>query len=90
MGKKPAEKRKPATAAKEAAAEGSKRATELDKKLRGDIVFSPSNLDGDVLQVRYGYPWGREVSKGHGAPNVLAEGEEDPDDGEEQDDVRWS
>ena len=67
-------------AAKEVVAEGSKRAMELDKKRRGDVVFFPSNLDGPVLQARYGYLWGREVPKGHGAPKVFAEGKEDPPD----------
>lgn len=63
--------------------EGSKkRAAELDKKQRGDVVFFPSNLDGDALVARYGYLWGREVPKGHGAwrNKVLVEGKKDPSD----------
>ena len=76
MGKKTAAKGKRTTATKEAAAEGIKRATELDRRRRGDVVFFPSNLDGEVLQARYGYLWGREVPKGHGAPKVLAEWKE--------------
>nr|XP_020185259.1 neurofilament medium polypeptide-like [Aegilops tauschii subsp. strangulata] len=66
MGKKAAApKGKRATAAQETVAGGSKkRAAELDKKRRGDVVFFPSNLDGDVLKARYGYLWGREVPKG--------------------------
>ena len=38
------------------------------------------NLNGDVLQARYGYLWGRDVPKGHDAPKVLVEGKEDPPD----------
>ena len=80
MRKKYAVKGKQTAAAKEVVTEGSKRATELDRRRRGDVVFFPSNLDGEVLQARYGYLWGREVLKVHGAPKVLAEGKEDPPD----------
>ena len=55
MGKKTVEKGKQTVAAKEVVAEGSKRATELDRKRRGDVVFFPSNLDGPILQARYRY-----------------------------------
>ena len=75
---KAAARGKRATTAKEAAAEGKKRAVELDMKRREDVVFFPSNLDSNALFVRYVYMWGREVSKGHGAPVVLPEGKEDP------------
>ena len=80
MEKKAAAKGKWPTTAKEAAAEGSKKATKLDRRRRGDIVFFPSNLDSKVLQERYGYMWGRDIPKGHGAPKVLAKGGEDPPD----------
>ena len=66
MGKKTIARVQRTTAAKEAAIKGRKRATELDRKRKGDVIFFPSNLDGDVLQARYGYLWGREVPKGHG------------------------
>ena len=77
MGNLAATKGKQTTTRKEAVAEGSKRATELDKRRRGDVVFFPLNLDDGVLEARYGYLWGREVLKGHGASKVLAEGKED-------------
>ena len=80
MGKKPAEKGKHATTMKEVAAEGSKRATELNKKQREDVIFLSSTLSRLVLQARYGYLWGRPVPKGHGAPKVLVEGKQDPPD----------
>ena len=80
MGKKPVEKGKQTAAMKEVVTEGSKRAAELNKKWRGDVVFLPSNLDGSALQARYRYLWGRPVPKGHGAPKVLAEGKQDPPD----------
>ena len=80
MGKKPTEKGKQMAAAKEVSAEGSKRTAELNRRRRGNVVFLPSNLDNPILQVRFGYLWGRPVPKGHGAPKVLAEGKEDPPD----------
>ena len=64
--------------AKEAAAEGSKKSAELNKKRSEDVVFIPSNLSGPVLQARYRYLWGRPVEKGHGAPVVFEAGEVDP------------
>ena len=66
--------------AKEAATEGSKMVTELNKKRRYDVVFILSTLSGPVLQVRYGYLWGRRVPNGHGAPKVFAAGKEAPPD----------
>ena len=77
MVKKPTKKRNPTAAAKEAAAEGSKRSAELNKKWSEDVVFVPSTLSGPVLQEKYGYLWGRPIEKGHGAPVVYAAGEED-------------
>lgn len=64
---------------KDAAAEGKKkRAAELDRKRREDVVFFPLNLDSNTLTVKYAYMWGRAVPKGHGAPVVLPEGDEVP------------
>ena len=53
MGKKPAEKRKPTAATKEAAAKASKRWVELSKKRSKDVLFVPSTLRGPVLQAKY-------------------------------------
>ena len=75
MGKKPTEKGKQTAVVKEVAAEGSKRAAELNKKRRGDVVFLPSTLSGLVLQARYGYLRGRPVPKGHEVPKVFCGGE---------------
>ena len=61
-----------------AAERSEKRAAELDKKRREDVVFFPWNLEDDVLKARYGYLWGREVPKGHGVPKVPMEGKKDP------------
>ena len=67
-------------AAKEATAKGSKRSAELNKKRSEDVVFIPSTLSGPVLQAKYGYLWGRDVEKGHGAPVVYEAGEVNPPD----------
>ena len=78
MGKKPATRGQWTPIVKAEAVEGSKRASELNKKRMGDVVFSPTNLDENVLQARYGYLWGRPIPKGQGAPIVYADGQEDP------------
>ena len=53
MGKKAAAKGKQTATAKEVTAKGSKRAMELYRRRRGDIVFFPSDLDGEVLEAMY-------------------------------------
>ena len=63
MGKKTAAAMgKQETTGKEVAVEwNKKRAAELDKKRRGDVVFFSSNLDNDALVARYGYMWGSRI-----------------------------
>ena len=58
------ENRKPTAATKEAAAEGSKKSAELNKKWREVVVFVPSTLSGPVLPAKYGYLWDGLLRKG--------------------------